>query len=414
MAKQEEGTQKRQWKHGLAGSTAGLATSLALHPLDVIKTRLQVQDGAGLLPAYRGTLDALRQIVAGEGWRALYSGLTPALAGSGIAWGVYFYAYNRAKQRYQRLQQLGSGGSRGSSTSSRAGQPQQRLGAGMHLLSAAEAGAVVCFLTNPIWVVKTRLQLQRRTLDQAAAAARAAAAEAAAGGSIAAGVAAGAAGASRAAGAAVGVPRQLLGSAAGESCAVEYRGFFHAFVQIARCEGLRGLYRGLLPSLLLVSHGAIQFAVYEELKSAAQHISLERFTCSLDRLTSGRLARSGGGGSSGGGSSGGGGNGGQGALRELSPAEITAFGALSKLAASVATYPSQVLRSRLQQRMDARALRYTGVGDVIKKTLQREGVGGFYKGLVPNVLRVMPQSALTFLVYESVMRLLVAQQAGQA
>lgn len=101
-------------------------------------------------------------------------------------------------------------------------------------------------------------------------------------------------------------------------------------------------------------------------------------------------------------------------MRELSPAEITAFGALSKLAASVATYPSQVLRSRLQQRMDARALQYTGVADVIRKTLQREGLGGFYKGLVPNVLRVMPQSALTFLVYESVMRLLAAQQAQQA
>lgn len=30
----------------------------------------------------------------------------------------------------------------------------------------------------------------------------------------------------------------------------------------------------------------------------------------------------------------------------------------------------QVLRSRLQQRMDARTLQYTGVGDVIRKTLQ--------------------------------------------
>lgn len=41
---------------------------------------------------------------------------------------------------------------------------------------------------------------------------------------------------------------------------------------------------------------------------------------------------------------------------------------------------------------------------------QREGPAGFYKGLVPNVLRVMPQSALTFLVYETVMRALAEPQ----
>ena len=95
-------------KHGIAGCTAGLAAVLILHPLDVIKTRLQgdcslhtasllgrrlrlsgllvvaVQDGVqNILPAYRGTVHAIKSIIAEEGWRALYSGLTPALFGAG-------------------------------------------------------------------------------------------------------------------------------------------------------------------------------------------------------------------------------------------------------------------------------------------------------------------------------------------
>lgn len=63
-------------KHAVAGCTAGLSTVFALQPLDVIKTRLQVQDGAGTLPLYRGTVDALRNIAKDEGWRALYAGLS--------------------------------------------------------------------------------------------------------------------------------------------------------------------------------------------------------------------------------------------------------------------------------------------------------------------------------------------------
>ena len=68
---------------------------------------------------------------------------------------------------------------------------------------------------------------------------------------------------------------------------------------------------------------------------------------------------------------------------------------------------TQVVRARLQQRQAInRAVQYRDGLATLRLILQREGAGGLYKGLVPNVLRVMPQSAITFLVYEKAMQLL--------
>lgn len=47
-------------------------------------------------------------------------------------------------------------------------------------------------------------------------------------------------------------------------------------------------------------------------------------------------------------------------------------------------------------------------------TWAREGLGGFYKGLAPALIRVMPQSALTMVVYENVLRLIQQQIQAQA
>ena len=58
--------------------------------------------------------------------------------------------------------------------------------------------------------------------------------------------------------------------------------------------------------------------------------------------------------------------------------------------------------------MQHRAIRYKSGLAVLRMTVPREGWRGLYKGIVPNIVRVMPQAALTFLAYETVMRQLTA------
>lgn len=102
--------------------------------------------------------------------------------------------------------------------------------------------------------------------------------------------------------------------------------------------------------------------------------------------------------------------------------------ALSKIFAVATTYPYQVVRARLQDQHNS----YSGVLDVIRRTwrcstattetgtgstpvrskslpflLRNEGAAGFYKGIIPNIIRVTPACCITFLVYEKVSAILL-------
>jgi len=93
----EGGTGARQglWRNAVAGLSGGFVSSIMIHPLDVVNTRVQVADGRlSHLPVYRSTWDGLRSIARHEGIRQLYAGLYPNLVGSTMSWGFYFYGYN--------------------------------------------------------------------------------------------------------------------------------------------------------------------------------------------------------------------------------------------------------------------------------------------------------------------------------
>jgi hypothetical protein len=49
-----------------------------------------------------------------------------------------------------------------------------------------------------------------------------------------------------------------------------YRHTLDAAITIYRSEGIRAFYRGLLPSLLGITHVAVQFPLYEKLKIVAR------------------------------------------------------------------------------------------------------------------------------------------------
>ena len=53
-------------------------------------------------------------------------------------------------------------------------------------------------------------------------------------------------------------------------------------------------------------------------------------------------------------------------------------------------------------------LKYTGMFDVIRKTIALEGVRGMYKGLTPNLMKIAPAAGISWFVFEESKRILQA------
>ena len=72
---QPAAAQRGLWRNAAAGVSGGFVSTMCLHPLDVVNTRLQVQDGRlSQLPVYRSTLHGLQSIAKTEGLACLYAG----------------------------------------------------------------------------------------------------------------------------------------------------------------------------------------------------------------------------------------------------------------------------------------------------------------------------------------------------
>ncbi|KAL7417131.1 mitochondrial carrier domain-containing protein [Mrakia frigida] len=250
----------------------------------------------------------------------------------------------------------------------------------LHIVAAMTAGATGTIVTNPLWLIKTRFMTQNLNNGDK-----------------------------------------------------KYRHTVDAIRTIYRTEGLKAFYKGLTPSLMGVSHVAVQFPLYEQLKIWAA----PEYGAPL-------------------------------------PSHIILLcSALSKMVASLTTYPHEVVRTRLQiqrasssphphtpppQPLSAMSpssstppphssppiptpavaasplvageavphvrvggglgvrqgvTSYKGFNQTVKKIYKEGGWKGFYRGLSINLVRTVPSSAATMLTYELIMQYLTRLNNGE-
>jgi hypothetical protein len=325
---------------GMASCTAELATV----PIDVVKVRMQLQGELGAVQRYRSSLHAFPQIIREEGFLALYkgkrqgpaarsplpsrrtvhspatcsachllccccssdtplpflrattpparAGVQPALLRQATYGSLRIGMYEPIKTSVHALV---------SGTTPRADgtqAPPTMLEKG---LSGMLSGALASGLCNPTDVVKVRMQADGM---------------------------------------------QLLPD--GTRAPPRYRGIVHAFGDIWRTEGARGLYKGVSPTVQRAAVVAgVELATYDECKMALIRLGLPEASA-VTHLT----------------------------------ASIAA-GFLCTLASS----PLDVVKSRvMNQPVDAqgRGMRYSSTADAFKKSVQAEGVLALWKGFWPN------------------------------
>ncbi|KIX05087.1 uncharacterized protein Z518_05959 [Rhinocladiella mackenziei CBS 650.93] len=309
----------KAWVSPICGAGAGFASGIVTCPLDVIKTKLQAQGGFAVRnqktpytqshQLYRGIVGTGRVIWQEEGIRGMYRGLGPMLLGYLPTWAVYLTVYENTREFW--YDQCGSWWV-------------------ARCYSSLTAGACSTVLTNPIWVIKTRLMSQ-----------------------------------------------STKAASDGMRAPWHYTSTLDAAMKMYRTEGIRSFYSGLTPALLGLTHVAVQFPLYEFFKM--------KFT-------------------------------GYG-MGEHPPEDssanwigISAATFLSKICASTATYPHEVLRTRLQTQQRRSGLstsdglavkaRYSGILHMCKVMLKEEGWRAFYVGIGTNLIRAVPAAMTTMLTYE--------------
>lgn len=180
------------------------------YPLITLSTRAQVESKK----AESNFTEAIQKIIAREGVSGLYSGINSALFGISVTNFIYYYWYEWTRAFFEKA-------------ATRAGRASKKLTTVEAMIAGAIAGSATVIITNPIWVVNTRVTTRRQEPDLEAA---------------------GADGRRGSKG------PTTLGT----------------LMSLLKKEGPRALFAGVVPALVLVINPILQYTLFEQMKNAVE------------------------------------------------------------------------------------------------------------------------------------------------
>ncbi|KAF7956708.1 hypothetical protein EAE96_004038 [Botrytis aclada] len=193
--------------HALSGAGGGILSMALTYPLITLSTRAQVESKR----ADSGFLDAVKRIIEREGITGLYAGLDSALFGISVTNFVYYYWYEWTRSGFEKA-------------ALKAGRASKKLTTIESMIAGAIAGSATVLLTNPIWVVNTRMTTRKRSKET--------------------------------------VEGFLPGAKAPTTVGT--------LLTLIKEEGPQALFSGVVPALVLVINPILQYTIFEQLKNTIE------------------------------------------------------------------------------------------------------------------------------------------------
>lgn len=282
------------------GGISCQAAALVTNPIDVIKTRLQLQGelSSNSLVSRKGVVTTTLKIVEVEGFRGFYKGICASLLREGTYSTIRLGGYDLMKINYFR-----------------ANEPATHFSLWKKFICGAVSGTVGAAIATPTDLIKVRMQAYTNA----------------------------------------------------PGAANRYRNCFDGFYQVYKHEGFRGLYKGIGPTVQrAVILTATQLGSYDHIKQFLLKNQIQ-----------------------------------EGLLLHFLASTLAGF------VAAMATSPVDLIKTRVMNQIVSAGepLLYRNSYDCLIKTVSKEGLLGLYKGFIGNWARIGPHTIVTFIVNEKLRNL---------